>query len=197
MQPVAGIGGAVNNSNHSNALFIQAEREKQWEKEYRRFEAATELRRARVRGVLRAIRNMFRHGRHGENTVPPIASRIGQSFFIPIEAVAGVIDEKNGQRLRHLPSGRAIALLWNRVFNRDQDDAYAPLRVTETAAGWHLTGGTASLVQLEVLRAKGHRTLRVTRACRETAAPFRGIFVSSGSCSPAYETGTRVERGKR
>ena len=127
-------------------------------------------------------------GAHDQHGVP--AARCfsdGARGFIPIDHIVGMIDEETGRRSALRLSGRGIARQWDRLFNQDNHDACPSLTVLKTARGWYLTGGAASLVRLEVLRAKGHRTIWVTRACRGTGAPFRGIFVSSGGCGPAYE----------
>jgi len=154
----------MNTNNHSRTQRLQEEKEKQWEEEYRHFEAARELRRARVRAAARPIARLFRRNRTDEKAAGALPCRTGEPFLVTIDRVVGFIDEESGRQLLSLLSGRGLAREWHRVFNRD-DGAYTPFKVIETKDGLYLVGTKASIVQLEILRAKGNRSVRVTDAC--------------------------------
>ena len=155
----------------STVLLPLAKSKSQWEEEYSYGEAQRELQRARIRGIARGIRRLlFRDGRSRQHPIR-FEPRPNASFLLPIDLVAGVVDAMTGRR-PHLRSRLAVKL-WHRFFNRDTNEDYPPLLVTQTAAGWHLTGGTAALVELEVMRSKGHREVRVAMAPKETGEQTR------------------------
>ena len=104
----------------------QAERERQWEEEYRHFEAARELRRARIKSLVRMISMAFRPARRFSD---------GARGFIPIDHIVGMIDEETGRRSALRLSGRGIARQWDRLFNQDNHDACPSLTVLRNRTG--------------------------------------------------------------
>ena len=140
----------MNGQGFALAQSAQAEREKQWEKEYRSFEARRDFRRARLHGFLRSIAR----GLGLMKPAPYGAVSPGQPALLPIDSIVGVVDEQNGRRRALRVSGRGSRQLWQRSFCREAG-VYPALKVTHGETGWHLVGAKAAVVQLEVLRVKG------------------------------------------
>ncbi len=163
------------------ALLSATKNEKQWKEAYARNEAQRELRRARNRATLRRIRALFVRGNAPVNSGGSAELGPQAAFLLPVNLVEGVVDEKTGKLLRL--SGKLAARLWHRYFTQDGDDDGAAFTAARTARGWHLMGGLAALVRLEVLRSKGVRD--VTVALSGSKPEVREEAAAGARCAPS------------
>ncbi len=92
-----------------------------------------------------------------------------------MDSIAGVIDER-GRRTRGIPMlRRKMADAWRRMFREADHDSHLPLSVVAGTNGWYLAGGPGALITLEVLRARGGKSIpvrtlsvRELRRCKDT-----------------------------
>jgi hypothetical protein len=144
------------NSDSRSAWQIKNEaREDAWLGEYSRYEADREFRRARLRAIVRLLRGVF-PGRSVS------ADRTKDGLMIPIDSIVGLIDASGREVSRLPPLRRSLADAWRRGFTReDADEAYPILEVRAGPWGWYVKSDAASLLFLEIMRAKAMRLLRV------------------------------------
>jgi hypothetical protein len=179
-------------SAQEKAKQVLARREKRWEEGYRLYEITKELRRAQFRSLIRLV------GR-GLGVLNPAKGELvraafmpaGEAFKLPIDQVVGFVDEQTGRRRKLLLSGDSMARLWMRIYAREDGD-HQPLLVAETEEGWDLVGGTASLVRLEVLRAKGECAVKAVRMDPEDDRLCPGCQGCLASDCPADGSRTRA-----
>ena len=160
----------MNSSEYARSI----EREKKWVQAHEQLEADRELRRARIRLFMQRVRHAVGLGSPARD--PESMASGGNPFLVPIDSVVGFVDDKTGRSVRLTLAGSGVSNLWRRVFFRDDQSSYVPLKIKGGADGWYLTDGTIALVQMEVLRAKGHRTVMV-------AANIERRAISRASCS--------------
>ena len=135
-----------------------------WLDEYSRYEADREFRRARWRSIARLFRRAVRGGA-GLSAARsfPAAQPSADGLMISVDSVVGAIDSSGRIVSRLLPLPRRLADPWRRAFTRDDAvEALPVLDVRPGPGGWYIDA--ASLLALEIARAKGYRQLRVRPA---------------------------------
>lgn len=109
---------------------------------------------ARFRGLLRDL-----FGKSGSTT----AAAAEEDGTIPLAAVAGMTDPVSpGGGTAPLPVlPRSSRKLWRRTWAAAEAGEEFVLDAVRGSRGWYLAGGLPALAALEVLRARGARTVRV------------------------------------
>jgi hypothetical protein len=139
--------------------------EEAWISAHLHREADKEFRRMRRRAICRRIVRALSDRREIERvfSVPETEGGTGR-LHVPIDSIVGTVDWA-GRDVRFLPvMGRKLRAAWRHWFLSDDIDSYPAPNVRLGPGGWYLIGEPAALVVVEVLRAKGHRTLAVRPA---------------------------------
>jgi hypothetical protein len=143
--------------------------------EYCRFEANVEFHRARLKSLMRRIAALIARRKNGTSEWETIFRAAGNVRDVPIDSIVGMINSK-GRPRSHLPlMSRRLAAAWKIGFCADSSEP-GPIEAVRTQTGeWYLSGGSTSLLRLELLRAKGFRVVPLVLSAAHHAPD--GTFV--------------------